>query len=123
MIGQTPASIRRGQRGAAFLLLVVALLLVVTGATLQLIKRERIVRRGLGKNDRSHTMLRAIDAVSGSIDESDLPICLPLEDRHSIVIRLETGSEGRQLVAEWIHNNKLIDTIRREYKPEVIQDR
>ncbi|MEM1068411.1 MAG: hypothetical protein AAGI63_05920 [Planctomycetota bacterium] len=111
---------RSSRRGAAFLLIVAALLLVVTGVTFQAVRSESLQRKAQRTRLRAETMLRAIDAASVFVatDESSgkdiTPMHFPIDETQWIRVSTQTTGAGSRVVAEWVRNEEVVDTISRE---------
>ena len=102
---------RKQRTGAAFLLLIVGLLLVVAGATFHMVKSEWIVRRGQSQQGRATTMRRAILAAEETVTTSGGPVRLPVDQQHWIVVQSESSDNGVRLVAQWMREGTVIDTM------------
>lgn len=101
------------RRGAAFLLLVIAVLLVITGATFQMLQSEWTIRRARGEAQRAETMQRAIDAVANADAASDQAVRMPVDENQWIEVATQSNDDGEQLVANWVRNGNVIDTLKR----------
>ena len=95
--------------GAAFLLLIVGLLLVVAGATFHMVKSEWIVRRGQSQQGRAATMRRAIQAAEATVTSSEQPVRLPIDRQQWIVVQAESNDDGVRLIAQWMREGTVID--------------
>ena len=104
-------SSRRLPSGAAFLLLVVALVLVIGAATFQMVKSEWVVRSGLSQQGRAATMQRAIDAAQATVESTAEPVQLPIDQQQWIIVRSESADGSSRIVAEWIRDGATIDSM------------
>jgi len=113
----------KSRTGAAFLLLVIAVLLVVTGATFQLVQSEWMIRGGQGQQRRVETMRRAVEAVEDAAAVTDATdsqdaIRLPIGDNQWIEVKKVSTNGNPSWVADWVRNGNVIDTFEKQIEKQ-----
>jgi hypothetical protein len=105
-------SSRTRRTGAAFLLLVFLVLLVVLGATQTMVRSEMTTRRGELGRQRLRSMLIAIDAAQNLSGESTDPVRLPIDPAANEFIEVTVNQDASSVVARWLRGDQLIDEMK-----------
>ena len=114
-----PKSNRPSRTGAAFLLLIVMVLLVVVGATQTLVRSELTTRRSESERIRLRSMVSAIDVVRQFAEDSTDPVRLPLDESGSEFIELTIDTDPSQITARWFKGQQVIDEMRQAIQQKV----
>ena len=104
------------RRGAAFVLLVVAILMVVLGAWQALLRGEVSSRRNDRDRAQSITMARAIE-VASSLKTQDA-VVLPVDESTKQEIKVAPNDDKTLWVANWIMDGEIVKTISRPMKQQ-----
>ena len=105
-------SSRTRRKGAAFLLLVFLVLLVVLGATQTMVRSEMTTRRGELGRQRLRSMVIAIDAAQNLSGESANPVRLPIDPAANEFIEVTVDQDASSVVARWLRGDQLIDEMK-----------
>ena len=113
-MNRAPFLLSKRRPGAAFLMLVVMILLVVVGATQTLLRNELTLRRGETDRIRVRTLRAAIEAVQSadslaSAGDESAPIRLPLDDSSGQFIEVTINQDQSQITARWTKGGRVID--------------
>ncbi|QDT12048.1 hypothetical protein [Planctomycetes bacterium K23_9] len=100
--------------GAVYVILVVALLLVVLGASAAMLRGEVASQRNSASQMKSDTLLRAITAAKNLQFDRTNEIVLPIDSDQKIVIT--ANADKTQLTAKWLRRDKLQQSITRSMK-------
>lgn len=100
---------REPRRGAAFLILVVLVLLVVVDATRTLVRSEVSSRQYERGQARLRSMRAAINAASQTPLESNTPIRFPVDQRSEEHIEVTAAEDGLRITARWLKGDQEID--------------
>lgn len=100
---------RSVRTGAAFLLLIFLVLLVVLGATQTMVRSEMTARRGEQSRLRVRSMLTAIDAVQNMASEFSTPIRLPIEPASNEFIEVTVNQDESRIDARWMRGDQVLD--------------
>ena len=106
---------RNPRKGGAFIILVVALLIVVLGASQAMVRSEIASQRNSSERMQIDTLLRAISAtnVLHSIDGDD--VVLPIDDRKEV--RVSRDESKNLITAKLIQDDRVLQTITRVLVP------
>jgi hypothetical protein len=105
---------RAPRKGAAFLILVVLVLLVLVGATRTLVRSEVTSRRSEGDQARVRSMRAAINATLQTTHDSSDPIRFPLDDKSTEYIELTVNQDRSLITARWYKGDQAIDAMTQE---------
>jgi hypothetical protein len=97
------------RKGAAFLLLIFLVLLVVLGATQTMVRSEMTTRRSEQGRLRIRSMVTAIDAAQNMTGESTDSVRLPIESAANEFIEVTVYKNDSRVVARWLRGNQVID--------------
>lgn len=100
---------RTRRHGAAFLMLVVLVLLLVLGATQTLVRSEMTLRRGETARLRVRSMAAAIDAAREALNSSTEAVRFPVDSDSNQYIEVTQTSDQSRLIARWVKGDKTID--------------
>ncbi len=95
--------------GAAFLLLIFLVLLVVLGATQTMVRSEMTTRRSEQGRLRIRSMVTAIDAAQKMSGESTDAVRLPIEPATNEFIEVTIHKNDSRVVARWLRGDQVID--------------
>ena len=112
-------SSRTRRKGAAFLLLVFLVLLVVLGATQTMVRSEMTTRRGELGRQRLRSMVIAIDAAQNLSGESTDPVRLPIDPAANEFIEVTVNQDASSVVARWLRGDQLIDEMKQNLVKKV----
>ena len=101
--------VRSTRRGAAFLVLVVLVLLVLVDATRTLVQGEVASRRNDRDQARVRSMRTAIDVMYRANQEAVENLRLPLDDQSSEFIEVTSSTESSSITARWFRGDQVID--------------
>jgi type II secretory pathway component PulK len=107
----------QARRGAAFLMLVAVIALVVVGATTSLVQSEVQSRRGTKRWIRAQVMTSAVEQATRSGITSDTAWSLPLADTDDEFLEVSMNDESNEIVVRWIRRGDVIDQMIREVAP------
>lgn len=107
---------KNNRSGAAFVLLVVAVLMVVLGAWQALLRGEVSSRRNDRNRAQTATLSRAIELAS-SLQAND-PIVLPIDESTNQEINVAPNEQKTLWIANWIIDGEVVNTISRPLKPQ-----
>ena len=107
---------RSKRSGAAFLLLVMMVLLVIVGATQVLVRGEVTTRRSETSRLRVQSMAAAIEATQQLVGDLADPISLPLDPSRGEFIEVTINEEESEIIARWIKNDQVIDQMRQVFQ-------
>lgn len=102
------------RKGAAFLILVILVLLVLVGATRALVRSEVSSRRSEADQTRVRSMRTAIDAGLQATRDSTGPIRLPLGEKPPEYIELTIDKSASRITARWFKGDQMIDRMTQE---------
>jgi hypothetical protein len=105
--------------GAAFLILIVLVLLVVVGATQTLVRSEVTARRSEVERMRVRTMRAAINAATQAAIDSEAPVRLPLLDVPSESIEVSVNEDQSTVTARWLKGEQVIDQMKQKIEKQV----
>ena len=100
---------RSPRNGAAFLLLIFLVLLVVLGATQTMVRSEMTTRRNEQGRLRIRSMVTAIDAAQNMAGESIASVRLPIEPASNEFIEVTINQDDSRVVARWLRGDQVID--------------
>ena len=100
---------RSPRNGAAFLLLIFLVLLVVLGATQTMVRSEMTTRRNEQGRLRIRSMVTAIDAAQNMAGESTDSVRLPIEPAANEFIEVTINQDESRVVARWLRGDQVID--------------
>lgn len=105
----------RSRRGAAFLMLVVAVLIVIVGASQMLVQGEMASRRGESTRDRIRSLETAIGVSSQSgQSETVLPLDADADERIEVTAEADQRDEGKQRwTARLLRGDQVVDSLTR----------
>jgi hypothetical protein len=103
---------RSNRSGAAFLLFVVMVVLVVVGATQTMVRSEWTARRGEAGRMRVRSMAAAIDAVVQDSVVAAEPIVLPVDESRNESIEISMDHQHGYIIARWMKGDQVIDQMR-----------
>ncbi len=106
---------RKSRRGAAFVLLIAAVLFVVLGAWQAMLRSEVSSRRNDRDRTQTQTMIRAIE-LAGSLDRKE-EIVLPVDETTKQEIKVAPDNDKKVWVANWIVDGEVVKTISRPLNP------
>jgi type II secretory pathway component PulK len=109
-----PRQNRKARRGAAFLLLVVLVLLAVLGASQSVLQGEITHRRSEADQHRVRIMNRAIGSVALHVSElaasdSNDSMRLPVNDATEEFIEVSWDESKTKLMAQWRRGDQVLD--------------
>ena len=121
---ENPAKKMRSRRtrvrsGAAFLILVVLVLLVVIGSTQTLVRSELTARRSEVDRIRVRSMLSAIDAAQKLDADPAQVVRFPLDDAGKAYIETSINEAQSHLIARWVEGDTVVDEVRRKIELNV----
>ncbi len=111
--GRTPRT------GAAFLLLIFLVLLVVLGAAQTMVRSEMANRRGEVGRQRVRSMVMAIHAVQDLSGESSDALRLPIDPAANEFIEVTVNRDASSVVARWLRGDQLIDEMKQNLVKKV----
>ena len=110
---------RTPRTGAAFLLLIFLVLLVVLGAVQTMVRSEMTARRGETGRQRVRSMVMAIDAAQDLGRESTDAVRLPIDTAAKEFIEVTVSQDGSSVVARWLRGDQLIDQMKQNLVKKV----
>lgn len=110
---------RHSRKGAAFLILVILVLLVVVGATQGLLRGELTTRRSEVDRLRARSMTAAIEAAEQAMMKSVDPIRLPVDESWDEYLELSINKDKSQITARWVKRDQVIDEMRQAIEKRV----
>ena len=110
---------RTPRTGAAFLLLIFLVLLVVLGAAQTMVRSEMTARRGETGRQRVRSMVMAIDAAQDLGRESTDALRLPIDTAAKEFIEVTVSQDGSSVVARWLRGDQLIDQMKQNLVKKV----
>ena len=110
---------RTPRTGAAFLLLIFLVLLVVLGAAQTMVRSEMTTRRGEVGRQRVRSMVMAIDAAQDLGGESTDALRLPIDPAAKEFIEVTINRDASSVVARWLRGDQLIDEMKQNLVKKV----
>ena len=107
----------KSRRGAALLMLVALVALVVLGATTSLVQNEIQSRRGTQRWIRAEVMTAAIEQAKRLELTSDRSWSLPLGDGDDEFLEVSKNDGSSEIIVRWIRRGDVIDQMIREVVP------
>ena len=107
----------KSRRGAAFLMLVALVALVVLGATTSLVQSEVQSRRATKRWLRAQVMTAAVERATQFGITSDTSWSLPLADSDVEFLEVSKNDVSSEIVVRWIRRGDVIDQMIREVAP------
>ncbi len=99
--------------GAAFFMLVLAILIVIMSATSLLIRGEWLARRSQRDQSQTQTLISAIEVASDASADS---MTLPIDPESNERIEIELDQETDRYTARWLRKDETLDTLTRNAK-------
>ncbi len=103
------------RNGAAFLIMVVALLVVILAASNAMLRGEVASQRNQRKRMQTDTLLRSIAATESMHHDWQTDLVLPIDQDQSI--HITANDDKTQLTAKWLRGTKTQNSITRQIKP------
>ena len=107
----------KSRKGAAFLMLVALVALVVMGATTSLVQSEVQSRRATKRWLRAQVMTAAVERATQFGISSGAPWSLPLADSDVEFLEVSKNDVSSEIVIRWIRRGDVIDQMIREVAP------
>ncbi len=107
-------STRSVRTGAAFLLLIFLVLLVVLGATQTMVRTEMMNRRNEQGRLRIRSLVTAIVAAQNMTGESTTSVRLPIEPAANEFIEVTVNKNESRVVARWLRGDQVLDEMTQE---------
>jgi len=102
------------RRGAAFLLLVVLVSMVVLAAIRTMVIAESSSRRHELQGRRSRTLVAAIEAAMPIVDQSFESCRLPIDESANEFIKVTLDQDHSTVTATWYQGDKVVDELSRQ---------
>lgn len=118
-VAKSSVTRRHSRKGAAFLILVILVLLVVVGATQGLLRGELTTRRSEVDRLRARSMTAAIEAAEQAMMKSVDPIRLPMDESSDEYVELSINKDKSQITARWVKRDQVIDEMRQTIEKRV----